>query len=127
MFDAAATREILEELDRNGYVHIPGVLAPQEVAELREVVEPLAQEHFDAEQGFTHALGAAYLHPRLMDLAVDPRLMGVLAGALPPTLPISPPHIDVHPPEEDKPNAWRWHEDAESKPADLDYRERLWA
>ena len=99
MFDAAQTREILEELDRNGFVHIPGVLSPDEVSELREVVEPLAQEHFDPQLGFTHALGAAYLHPRLTDLAVDPRLMGVLAGALTPNLHIYHSHIDVHPPE----------------------------
>ena len=35
LFDAAQTREILQELDRNGYVHIPGVLSADEVAELR--------------------------------------------------------------------------------------------
>ena len=124
-FDAVRTREILEQLDRNGYVHIPGVLSPEEVAELREVVEPLAKAHFDPELGFTHALGAAYLHPRLTDLAVDPRLMGVLAGALTPNLHIYHSHIDVHPPEEDKPDAWRWHEDGGRQTADLDYRARL--
>ena len=58
-FDAARTREILEELDRSGYVHIPGVLAPDEVAQIREVVEVLAKEHHDPTQGFVHALGAA--------------------------------------------------------------------
>jgi len=51
--------------------------------------------------------------------------MGVLAGALTPNLHIYHSHIDVHPPEEDKPNAWRWHEDGGRQTADLDYRARL--
>ena len=60
-----------------------------------------------------------------MDLAVDPRLIGVLAGALTPNIHIYHSHIDVHPPEEDQPNAWRWHEDGGRQTADLDYRARL--
>src|SRR5579862_3140956 len=125
MFDAAQTREILDELDRVGYVHIPGVLSPDEVARVRAVVEELAPEHTNPDTGFVHALGAAYLHPVLMDLAVDQRLLGVLAGALTPNIHIYHSHIDVHPPEEDQPNAWRWHEDGGRQTADLDYRARL--
>ena len=124
-FDAERTREILDELDRSGFVHIPGVLSGDEVARIREVVEELAKDHFDDELGFVHALGAAYLHPVLMDLAVDTRLMPVLAGALTPNLHIYHSHIDVHPPEEDKPNAWRWHEDGGRQTADLEVRARL--
>jgi ectoine hydroxylase-related dioxygenase (phytanoyl-CoA dioxygenase family) len=125
MFDVAQTREILDELDRVGYVHIPGVLSPDEVARVRAVVEELAPAHHNPETGFVHALGAAYLHPVLMDLAVDQRLLGVLAGALTPNIHIYHSHIDVHPPEEDQPNAWRWHEDGGRQTADLDYRARL--
>jgi ectoine hydroxylase len=124
-FDAEQTREILDELDRWGYVHIPGVLTPDEVATIREVVDELAAQHMNSETGFVHALGAAYLHPLLTDLAVDTRLMGVLAGALTPNIHIYHSHIDVHPPEEDAPNAWRWHEDGGRQTADLDYRARL--
>ena len=123
-FDAQRQREILEELDRVGYVHIPGVLSADEIAQIREVVEDVAKGNYN-EQGFVHALGAAYRHPALMDLGVDKRLMGVLAGALTPNLHIYHSHIDVHPPEEDKPNAWRWHEDGGRQTADLDYRARL--
>ena len=125
LFDAAETKEILDELDRNGYVHIPGVLSADEVASYRAIVDELAAEHHDPEQGFVHALGAAYLHPALTDLGVDTRLMGVLAGALTPNIHIYHSHIDVHPPEEDSRNAWRWHEDGGRQTADLDYRARL--
>src|SRR6202142_63206 len=124
LFDAEQTRETLDELDRFGFVHIPGVLSPDEVANLREIVEDVAKDNYN-EQGFVHALGAAYRHPALMDLGVDARLMGVLAGALTPNLHIYHSHIAVHPPEEDKPNAWRWHEDGGRQTADLDYRARL--
>ena len=122
---AARTREILDQLDRDGYVHLSGVLSPDEVAKIKEVVDELAKEHMNPETGFVHALGAAYLHPVLMDLAVDTRLLGVLAGALTPNLHIYHSHIDVHPPEQDQPNAWRWHEDGGRQTADLDYRARL--
>jgi len=124
MFDAQQQREILEELDRVGYVHIPGVLAADEIARLREIVEDIAKDNYN-EHGFVHALGAAYRHPALMDLGVDSRLMGVLAGALTPNLHIYHSHIDVHPPEEEDATAWRWHEDGGRQTADLDYRARL--
>ena len=101
LFDAAATSEILADLDRNGYVHIPGVLSGEEVARLRAVVDDLAEQHHDPKQGFVHALGATYLHPDLMDLGVDKRLLGVVAGSLTPNIHIYHSHIDVHPPEED--------------------------
>jgi len=122
---AAQTREILDELDRVGFVNIPAVLSADEVAQYREIVDELAPSHFDEQQGFVHALGATYLHPALMDLGVDTRLLPVLAGALTPNIHIYHSHIDVHPPEEDKPNAWRWHEDGGRQTADLDYRARL--
>jgi len=124
-FDAEETGQILDGLDRWGYVHIPGVLSPDEVAKVREVVEECSQEHMNPETGFVHALGAAYLHPVLTDLAVDTRLMGVLAGALTPNIHIYHSHIDVHPPEEETGNAWRWHEDGGRQTADLDFRARL--
>ena len=78
------------------------MLSPDEVASLREIVEDVAKDNYN-EQGFVHALGAADRHPALMDLGVDPRLMGVLAGALTPNLHIYHSHIDVHPPEADQP------------------------
>ena len=124
-FDAEQTREILDDLDRWGYVHLPGVLSPDEVATVRAVVEELAEEHMNPDTGFVHALGAAYLHPVLTELAVDTRLMPLLAGALTPNLHIYHSHIDVHPPEEENPNAWRWHEDGGRQTADLDCRARL--
>jgi ectoine hydroxylase len=124
-FDAAETKEILDDLDANGYVHIPGVMAPEEVAHYRAIVDELAEQHFDAAQGFVHALGATYLHPDLMDLGVDTRLLPVLSGSLTPNIHIYHSHVDVHPPEEDKPNAWRWHEDGGRQTADLDFRARL--
>jgi ectoine hydroxylase len=124
-FDASATQEILEELDRNGYVHIPGVLSAEEIARLRPIVDELAEQHHNPDQGFVHALGATYLHPALMDLGVDTRLLGVLAGSLTPNIHIYHSHIDVHPPEQDTGAAWRWHEDGGRQTADLDYRARL--
>ena len=124
-FDAEETQAILDELDRTGYAHIPGVLSPEEVAYHRGIVDELEEEHFDAKQGFVHALGATYLHPALMDLGVDLRLLPILAGALTPNIHIYHSHIDVHSPEEDNPNAWRWHEDGGRQTADLDYRARL--
>ena len=124
-FDTERTREIVAEIERSGYAHVPGVLAPDEVARIREIVEELAKDHFDPELGFVHALGAAYLHPVLMELACDPRLMGVLATLLTPNLHIYHSHIDVHPPEEDTPNAWRWHEDGGRQTADMEVRARL--
>jgi ectoine hydroxylase len=107
-FGSAQTQEILAELDRAGYVHIPGVMSADEVAYYRAIVDELAEEHHDPKQGFVHALGATYLHPALMDLGVDTRLLGVLAGALTPNIHIYHSHIDVHPPEEETGNAWRW-------------------
>jgi len=124
-FGSAQTQEILAELDRAGYVHIPGVMSADEVAYYRAIVDELAEEHHDPKQGFVHALGATYLHPALMDLGVDTRLLGVLAGALTPNIHIYHSHIDVHPPEEETGNAWRWHEDGGRQTADLDFRARL--
>jgi ectoine hydroxylase-related dioxygenase (phytanoyl-CoA dioxygenase family) len=124
-FDGTATAEILAELDCSGYVHIPSVLSPEEVADLRAIVDQLAEEHYEPSQGFVHALGATYLHPALMDLGVDTRLLAVLSGALTPNIHIYHSHIDVHPPEEDTGTAWRWHEDGGRQTADLDYRARL--
>jgi hypothetical protein len=124
-FDRAQTQEILAELDRAGYVHIPGVLSTDEVAYYRAIVDQLAEQHYDPEQGFVHALGATYLHPALMDLGVDTRLLGVLAGSLTPNIHIYHSHIDVHPPEEETGSAWRWHEDGGRQTADLDFRARL--
>jgi ectoine hydroxylase len=124
-FDLQRTREIVAELDRSGYAHIPGVLSPDEVDRLRGVAERIAHEQRVAEHEWVHALGAAYLDPMLMDLAVDTRLMGVLATALTPNLHIYHSHVDVHPPEEHSPSAWRWHEDGGRQTADLDYRARL--
>jgi ectoine hydroxylase len=125
LFDEARTRQIIDQVDADGYAHIPGVLSPEEVAAITEIVDVLAEQHYDAELGFVHVLGAAYLHPILTDLACDTRLMGVLAGALTPNVHIYHSHIDVHPPEQDKPNAWRWHEDGGRQTADMEVRARL--
>jgi hypothetical protein len=122
---ADKTKVILDELDRKGYVHIPCVLSADEVAHYRAIVDALAAERFDPAQGFVHALGATYLHPGLMDLGVDTRLLGVVAGSLTPNIHIYHSHVDVHPPEEQKPKAWRWHEDGGRQTADLDCRARL--
>jgi ectoine hydroxylase len=124
-FDLRRTRETVAEIDRVGYAHIPGVLSPDEVDRLRGVAERVVHEQWAPGQRWVHALGAAYLHPLLTDLAVDPRLMSVLACALTPNLHLYHSHLDVHPPEEHSPSAWRWHEDGGRQTADLDYRARL--
>jgi len=124
-FTDERVREILDALDRDGYVHIPGVLSPDEVASYREIADEIALTHLDEKQGFVHALGATYLRPALMDLGVDTRLLGVVAGSLTPNIHIYHSHVDVHPPEQDNPTAWRWHEDGGRQTADLDFRARL--
>jgi hypothetical protein len=96
----ADTRDPRGARPRNGYVHIPGVLSPDEVAYYR------ASSSRSPRSTSTRSSGSCMRSAPPTCIRADgsrrrPRLLGVLAGALTPNIHIYHSHIDVHPPEED--------------------------
>lgn len=116
--------QALCDLERDGYGRVRGVLGWKEVRELRVAALEVAAGAPAASAvgpGALHHLGVAYEHPRFTDLAVDPRMLALLARALTPNIHVYHSHLDIHP-HEAQSAAWRWHEDGGRMTADLDVR-----
>jgi ectoine hydroxylase len=106
----------ISELERNGYVLIPGALDAAAVAALRAVVARVRDEEAAAGRadpdGSIHVLEVIDRDRLLADLLVAPAVFPLVCAALGWNIHLYHSHIDVHPPLADPPRpAWRWHQD----------------
>jgi ectoine hydroxylase-related dioxygenase (phytanoyl-CoA dioxygenase family) len=106
----------LSELERNGYVMIPGALDAATVAPLAAVVARVRAEEVAAGRagpdGSIHALEVIDRDRLLADLLVAPAVFRLVCAALGWNIHLYHSHIDVHPPLAEQPQpAWRWHQD----------------
>ncbi len=106
----------LSQLERDGYVMIPGALDAATLAGLDAVVGRVRDEEAAAghagPDGSVHALEVIDRDRRLADLLVTPAVFPLVCAALGWNIHLYHSHIDVHPPLPEPPRpAWRWHQD----------------
>jgi ectoine hydroxylase-related dioxygenase (phytanoyl-CoA dioxygenase family) len=106
----------IAELERTGYVLIPGALAVDTVARLEAVVAGVRADEAAAGRagpdGSTHALEVIDRDRLLAEVLVTPAVFPLVCAALGWNIHLYHSHIDVHPPlAEPPPPAWRWHQD----------------
>ena len=103
------------QLETDGYALLRGVLPPEEVADLRLTVDEVWRRHRDAppRRGGEplHLLAFLNEDPRFLDLLDHPRTLGTIVDVLGPNIFMYHCHLDVHPPENEQPHSWRWHQD----------------
>ena len=119
------------QLETDGYALLRGVLPPEEVADLRLTVDEVWGRHRDTppRRGGEplHLLAFLNEDPRFLDLLDHPRTLGTIVDVLGPNIFMYHCHLDVHPPENEPPHTWRWHQDGGIQNRDLetDPRPRL--
>jgi ectoine hydroxylase len=106
----------LDELERNGYVMIPGAVDADALARLTAVVDRVRREETVAGRagtdGSIHTLEVIDRDRLLADLLVTPKVFPLVCAALGWNIHLYHSHIDVHPPLlEPPPPVWRWHQD----------------
>ncbi len=74
-----------------------------------------------------HLLAFLNEDPRFLDLLDHPRTLATIVDVLGPNIFMYHCHLDVHPPEDEPPRRWRWHQDGGIQNRDLetDPRPRL--
>jgi ectoine hydroxylase-related dioxygenase (phytanoyl-CoA dioxygenase family) len=99
-----------EQLERDGFVVVPGALAPAEVERLETVVDRVWEQEAGS-AGPLHRLGFAALDDSFLELVDHPSCLPLVAGVLGPNIYVYHCHLDVHPPEPAAEPRWRWHQD----------------
>jgi ectoine hydroxylase len=98
----AMTRNQRTAFERDGYLMVPAVLEPDEVAFHTSVVDELYQRHARAgllgPGGALHTLSAVRACPELAPLLDHPRVLGLVWSVLGWNVHVYHSHIDVHPP-----------------------------
>jgi ectoine hydroxylase len=125
------TTDTTHQLDELGYAHIRGALPVDQVADLVDAVNAV----WDRYRPEPPHRGAAPLHllaflredRRFIDLLDRAPVLRAITTALGPNIFMYHCHLDVHPPEEDVPTRWMWHQDGGIQNRDLetDPRPRL--
>jgi ectoine hydroxylase len=115
---------LLDLLDRDGIVTLPGVVGPTALERLTDALDRVYAEHARkravAADGSLHLLeflGHDRSFPELVDVE---RVLRVVAGGLGWNIQVYHSHLDVHPPQRGRePPTWRWHRDGGRQQADL--------
>jgi ectoine hydroxylase len=121
-----------ERFDQDGYLILPGVLSPDEVARYAEAVDRLheraaARGELGPDRSL-HRLGAVTACPEPSTLVDHPRAFALVWSMLGWNVHIHHSHIDVHPPQERaKPFWWHWHQDGgrQNRELETDPRPRM--
>jgi ectoine hydroxylase-related dioxygenase (phytanoyl-CoA dioxygenase family) len=101
--------------ERDGYVHIPGALPPEQVAILTEKVDKI----WDEERTDRPISGAKALHllafcgrePEFLEMLDPPGTLPLVVEMIGTNIFMFHCHLDVHPPEPDVVQPWMWHQD----------------
>jgi ectoine hydroxylase len=126
------TPEQREQFDQHGYLTLPGVLSPDEVAHyaaaLDRVYERVAAIGGLGPDGALHRLSAVTACPELSGLIDHPGVFPLVWSLLGWNLHIYHSHLDVHPPvTAGKPFRWEWHQDGgrQNRELETDPRPRM--
>jgi ectoine hydroxylase len=126
------TPEQREQFDQQGFLRLPGILAPDEVAHyaaaLDRVYERAAAAGELGPDGALHRLSAVTACPELAALIDDPRVFPLVWSLLGWNLHIYHSHLDVHPQVgTSKPFWWHWHQDGgrQNRELETDPRPRM--
>ena len=111
--------------ERDGYVVVPAVLDPDEVAAYTAIVEALHEQHATVDahgrRGALHLLGAIHACPALAPLVAHPRVLGPVWSILGWNVHVYHSHVDVHPPAATgDPYRYRWHRDGGRQNVELE-------
>lgn len=126
------TDEQRDRFDRDGYLVVPGVLGPDEVARYTGAVDRVYRR---AEAGgelsgdrSLHRLGAVTAAAELAGLLDHPGAFPLVWSVLGWNVHVYHSHLDVHPPvPADKPFWWHWHQDGgrQNRELETDPRPRM--
>jgi len=128
----AMTPEERTAFERDGYLMVPGVLGPDEVAHYTSIVDGFYERQVQAglmrPGDALHHLSAVHTCPDLAPLADHPGVLGFVWSILDWNVHNYHSHIDVHPPVEgERPFRFEWHQDGgrQNKEIETDPRPRL--
>src|SRR5215212_4294933 len=104
------------QFERDGYLVVPGVLAPDEVEHYAAVLDRVYQRHAAAGRlaadGSLHRLSAVASAPELAGLMTHPGAFGLVWAVLGWNIHVYHSHLDVHPPvAAARPFRFEWHQD----------------
>jgi ectoine hydroxylase len=129
---AAMTVEQRWAFERDGYLVVPAVLDPDQVAAYAAIVDGVYERHravgLLGASGALHKLNAVATCPELAPLIDHPRVFGLVWSVLGWNIHIYHSHIDVHPTvPDDKPFRFDWHQDGgrQNREIETDPRPRL--
>jgi ectoine hydroxylase len=117
----AAHREAFE---RDGYVLLENALTADEVRRLTTAVDAVYAEERPDEGGPLHLLAFCGRDAAFLDLLDHPWTLPLVVDVLGPNVFMYHCHLDVHPPEEDRPQPWMWHQDGGVVNRDLETEPR---
>jgi ectoine hydroxylase len=125
----AMTRAERAAFERDGYLVVPGVLDPNEVAYYTVIVDVLYGRHrrdgLLAAGGAMHQLSAVHASPALAPLVDHPRVLGLVWSILGWNVHIYHSHIDVHPTVTgERPYRFEWHQDGGRQNRELETQPR---
>ncbi|WP_245673780.1 phytanoyl-CoA dioxygenase family protein [Actinoplanes rectilineatus] len=128
----AMTDEQRADFERDGFLVVPGVLSPDEVAHYEAAVDRVYAE-WQATGGLAadrslHQLNAVESCPDLAPLLDHPKVFGLVWSMLGWNVHVYHSHLDVHPPlTEKKPFRFEWHQDGgrQNREIETDPRPRL--
>lgn len=126
------TAEEREKFERDGFVIIPNVLTPDEVAYYASALDRVYAEHEAqgklAKDKSLHKLSAVASCPELAGLIDHPKAFPLVWSVIGWNIHIYHSHLDVHPPlTEPKPFRFEWHQDGgrQNREIETDPRARL--
>lgn len=104
------------ELERDGYLVLPGVLGGELLGRILGAVDRISREEQAAgrvaEDGSLHLLDFLHRDPAFLELLDLPQTLAVAAGLLGWNIYAYHCHLDVHPPTGQGPDPrWLWHQD----------------
>ncbi len=116
--------EVGTAFERDGYVVMPAVLDPGEVAHFTSTVDRLYEQHTTVDacghRGALHLLGAVHASPALAPLVAHPRVLGPVWSILGWNVHVYHSHVDVHPSATGDPYRFRWHQDGGRQNVELE-------
>jgi ectoine hydroxylase-related dioxygenase (phytanoyl-CoA dioxygenase family) len=128
----AMTPEEREQFERDGFIIVPNVLTPEEVAFYAGALDRVYAEHEAqgklAKDRSLHKLSAVASCPELAGLVDHPKAFNYVWSMLGWNAHIYHSHLDVHPPlTEPKPFRFEWHQDGgrQNREIETDPRARL--
>jgi ectoine hydroxylase len=120
--------EKLAAFERDGYVVLEGALSPDEVERMKAALDRVYAEEVRAgsleDGGPLHTLAFCGRDATFLELLDHPAVLPTIVELLGPNIYMYHCHCDVHPPEDDKPQPWGWHQDGGVMNRDLESEPR---